>query len=179
MQIDQILWKMMEFHDFPRILGKSGCQSHPPAKFCAGPAWEAPVPESFRVYAKCFPGATHGIVLRTRLGLIPPVSTSPIFRSLVAPSASEHSMNLRRHYSPLAQRAICIFSPLHETFPSPDIPYNGSDIWLNLVIKHEAWRRVVLELHAICFSAPCATQSGFRLPATGQCAARRTTAAQD
>jgi len=72
MQIDQILWKMMEFHDFARILGKSVCQSHPPAKFCAGPAREAPVPESFRVYAKCFPGATHGIVLRTRLGLIPP-----------------------------------------------------------------------------------------------------------
>ena len=25
----------MDFHDFPRFLGKSGCVSHPPPKLCA------------------------------------------------------------------------------------------------------------------------------------------------
>ena len=27
----------MDFHDFTRVIGKSGCPSHPPPKVCAGP----------------------------------------------------------------------------------------------------------------------------------------------
>ena len=31
--------KTMDFHDFPRFLGKSWCRSHPPPKLCAGLTW--------------------------------------------------------------------------------------------------------------------------------------------